>query len=99
VLLATVVSAATCAVTILATGCALAVLLTCVHAVPRLALMAAALGAWATPAITGSTVRAFLFDPDHGPVNRVLGPGDRRTGTTAPSHSYTSKSCGACSRL
>ena len=38
--------------------------------------MLAALGAWATPAITGSTVWVFLFDPDFGPVNRVLGLGD-----------------------
>ncbi|CAO0832636.1 hypothetical protein SMICM17S_01157 [Streptomyces microflavus] len=36
-------------------GCALAVLLTRIRALPRLALMMAALGAWATPAITGST--------------------------------------------
>ncbi|MEV7424031.1 MULTISPECIES: carbohydrate ABC transporter permease [unclassified Streptomyces] len=76
VLLATVLFAAACVVTTLATGCALAVLLTRVRALPRLALMLAALGAWATPAITGSTVWVFLFDPDHGPVNRLLGLGD-----------------------
>ncbi|MFJ4475209.1 carbohydrate ABC transporter permease [Streptomyces xanthochromogenes] len=76
VLFATVVFAAACVVTTLAVGCALAVLLTRVRALPRLALMLAALGAWATPAITGSTVWMFLFDPDFGPVNRVLGLGD-----------------------
>ncbi|MGW0556838.1 carbohydrate ABC transporter permease [Streptomyces sp. NPDC002926] len=76
VLLATLVFAASCVVTTLAVGCGLAVLLTRVRALPRLALMLAALGAWATPAITGSTVWVFLFDPDHGPVNRLLGLGD-----------------------
>ncbi|MFF8971599.1 carbohydrate ABC transporter permease [Streptomyces sp. NPDC014995] len=76
VLPATVVFAAACVVCTLAVGCALAVLLTGVRALPRLALMLAALGAWATPAVTGSTVWLFLFDPDFGPVNRVLGLGD-----------------------
>ncbi|OEV13373.1 sugar transporter, partial [Streptomyces nanshensis] len=56
--------------------CGLAVLLTRIRALPRLLLMLAALGAWATPAITGSTVWVFLFDPDFGPVNRLLGLGD-----------------------
>ncbi|MFF0754534.1 carbohydrate ABC transporter permease [Streptomyces sp. NPDC004267] len=73
VLLATVLFAAACVVTTLAAGCALAVLLTRVRALPRLALTLAALGAWATPAVTGSTVWLFLFDPDYGPVDRVLG--------------------------
>ncbi|MEW1903121.1 MULTISPECIES: sugar ABC transporter permease [unclassified Streptomyces] len=76
VLLATVLFAAACVVTTLAVGCALAVLLTRVRALPRLVLMMAALGAWATPAVTGSTVWVFLFDPDLGPVNRLLGLGD-----------------------
>ncbi|MFI1212055.1 ABC transporter permease subunit [Streptomyces sp. NPDC020802] len=76
VLLATVVFAAACVMSTLAVGCALAVLLTRVRAVPRLALMLAALGAWATPAVTGSTVWLLLFDPDFGPVNRILGLGD-----------------------
>ena len=75
VLLATLVFAAACVLCTLVAGCALAVLLTRVRALPRLALMLAALGAWATPAITGSTVWMFLFDPDFGPVNRVLGLG------------------------
>ncbi|MEU2115055.1 sugar ABC transporter permease [Streptomyces sp. NPDC016459] len=76
VLLATVLFAAACVVTTLTVGCALAVLLTRVRALPRLALMLAALGAWATPAVTGSTVWIFLFDPDFGPVNKLLGLGD-----------------------
>ncbi|MEU4898139.1 sugar ABC transporter permease [Streptomyces sp. NPDC044780] len=72
VVVATLLFAAVCVVSTLAVGCALAVLLTRVRAIPRLALMLAALGAWATPAITGSTVWVFLFDPDFGPVNKVL---------------------------
>ncbi|MFH9421170.1 carbohydrate ABC transporter permease [Streptomyces sp. NPDC017529] len=76
VLLATVGFAAACVLCTLVAGCSFAVLLTRIRAVPRLALMLAALGAWATPAITGSTVWVFLFDPDFGPVNRVLGLGD-----------------------
>ncbi|NEW76431.1 carbohydrate ABC transporter permease [Streptomyces rhizosphaericus] len=72
VAVATLLFAAVCVVSTLAVGCALAVLLTRVRAIPRLALMLAALGAWATPAITGSTVWVFLFDPDFGPVNKVL---------------------------
>ncbi|MFH8370615.1 carbohydrate ABC transporter permease [Streptomyces sp. NPDC018031] len=72
VLTTTVGFAAVCVAATLAVGCALAVLLTRVRALPRLALMLAALGAWATPAVTGSTVWVFLFDPDYGPVNRVL---------------------------
>ncbi|WP_424217439.1 carbohydrate ABC transporter permease (plasmid) [Streptomyces sp. BI20] len=76
VLLTTVVFAAACVTGTLAVGCALAVLLTRVRPAARLALMLAALGAWATPAVTGSTVWLFLFDPDFGPVNRVLGLGD-----------------------
>ncbi|GAA2773671.1 hypothetical protein GCM10010521_59870 [Streptomyces rameus] len=76
VLLATVGFAAACVGCTLAVGCAPAVLLTRVRAVPRLALLLAALGAWATPAITGSTVWPFLFDPDFGPVDRLPGLGD-----------------------
>nr|WP_237735856.1 MULTISPECIES: sugar ABC transporter permease [Streptomyces] len=76
VLLATVVFAGCCVLGTVAVGCGLAVLLTRIRALPRLLLMLAALGAWATPAITGSTVWVFLFDPDFGPVNRLLGLGD-----------------------
>ncbi|MFJ3931918.1 carbohydrate ABC transporter permease [Streptomyces sp. NPDC090029] len=76
VLLTTVLFAAACVLATLAVGCTLAVLLTRVRALPRTALMLASLGAWATPAVTGSTVWLFLFDPDLGPVNRVLALGD-----------------------
>lgn len=76
VLLATVVFAALCVTGTLTVGCSLAVLLTRIRALPRLVLMLAALGAWATPAITGSTVWMFLFDADFGPVNKLLGLGD-----------------------
>ncbi|MET8179469.1 sugar ABC transporter permease [Streptomyces sp. NPDC005336] len=72
VAVATLVFAAVCVVSTLAVGCALAVLLTRIRAIPRFVLTLAALGAWATPAITGSTVWVFLFDPDFGPVNKVL---------------------------
>lgn len=72
VLFTTVVFAAACVVCTLAVGCALAVLLTKVRALPRLLLMFAALGAWATPAVTGSTVWVFLFDSNYGPVDKVL---------------------------
>ncbi|MEU1813571.1 sugar ABC transporter permease [Streptomyces roseifaciens] len=72
VLVTTVLFAAACVLSTLVVGCALAVLLTRVRALPRLALMAAALGAWATPAVTGSTVWLFLFDPDFGPVGKAL---------------------------
>ncbi|MEH6379006.1 sugar ABC transporter permease [Streptomyces sp. KLMMK] len=73
VLVTTVLFAAACVLSTLVVGCALAVLLTRVRALPRLALMAAALGAWATPAVTGSTVWLFLFDPDFGPAGKALG--------------------------
>ncbi|MCG0288680.1 sugar ABC transporter permease [Streptomyces sp. PSAA01] len=72
VVVATLLFAAVCVISTLAVGCALAVLLTRVRAIPRLALMLAALGAWATPAVTGSTVWVFLFDADFGPVNKIL---------------------------
>jgi N,N'-diacetylchitobiose transport system permease protein len=73
VLLATVGFAAACVLATLAVGGALAVLLTKVGTVPRLALSLAAMCAWAAPAITGSTVWMFLFDTNLGLVNQVLG--------------------------
>jgi N,N'-diacetylchitobiose transport system permease protein len=76
VLLATVVFAAACVLGTVLVGCSLAVLLSRIRAFPRLVLMVAAIGAWATPGVTGSTVWVFLFDPDFGPVNKVLGLGD-----------------------
>ncbi|RVX44133.1 carbohydrate ABC transporter membrane protein 1 (CUT1 family) [Nonomuraea polychroma] len=73
VLAQTVGFAAALVVATLAVGAALAVLLTRVGPVPRTALSLAALGAWAAPAMTGSTVWMFLFDADLGLVNQVLG--------------------------
>lgn len=73
VLLQTVGFAAALVVATLVVGAALAVLMTRVGAVPRTALSLAALGAWAAPAMTGSTVWMFLFDADLGLVNQVLG--------------------------
>ncbi|WTW93287.1 sugar ABC transporter permease [Streptomycetaceae bacterium NBC_01309] len=73
VLVQTIVFAAGCVVGTLVVGAALAVLLTRVGKWPRLILMFAALGAWAAPAMTGSTVWMFLFDTNLGLVNEVLG--------------------------
>ncbi|MEV0996416.1 sugar ABC transporter permease [Nonomuraea sp. NPDC050202] len=73
VLLQTVAFAAALVLATLAVGAALAVLLTRTGPVPRTALSLAALGAWAAPAMTGSTVWMFLFDADLGLVNQVLG--------------------------
>ncbi|MEU8320005.1 sugar ABC transporter permease [Nonomuraea sp. NPDC048881] len=73
VLAQTVGFAAALVVTTLAVGAALAVLLTRTGPLPRTALSLAALGAWAAPAMTGSTVWMFLFDADLGLVNQVLG--------------------------
>jgi N,N'-diacetylchitobiose transport system permease protein len=75
VLAQTVGFAAALVVATLAVGAALAVLLTKVGPVPRTVLSLAALGAWAAPAMTGSTVWMFLFDADLGLVNQVLGLG------------------------
>ncbi|MFI7469569.1 carbohydrate ABC transporter permease [Nonomuraea sp. NPDC049646] len=73
VLAQTVGFAAALVVATLAVGAALAVLLTRTGPLPRTALSLAALGAWAVPAMTGSTVWMFLFDADLGLVNQVLG--------------------------
>ncbi|RSN07538.1 sugar transporter [Nonomuraea sp. WAC 01424] len=73
VLAQTVGFAAVLVAATLAVGAALAVLLTRTGPVPRTALSLAALGAWAAPAMTGSTVWMFLFDADLGLVNQVLG--------------------------
>ncbi len=72
VLTQTVGFAAVCVLGTLAVGGALAVLASRVRAVPRMILFLAALGAWATPAVAGSTVWMFLFDTDFGLVNEVL---------------------------
>ncbi|MER6574890.1 sugar ABC transporter permease [Nonomuraea sp. NPDC001023] len=73
VLAQTVGFTAALVVATLAVGAALAVLLTRTGPLPRAALSLAALGAWAAPAMTGSTVWMFLFDADLGLVNQVLG--------------------------
>jgi N,N'-diacetylchitobiose transport system permease protein len=72
VLLATIVFAAVCVAGSLLAGTASAVLASRVHALPRMLLFLAALGAWATPTIAGSYVWLFLFDQDFGIVNEVL---------------------------
>ncbi|KAA2262445.1 sugar ABC transporter permease [Solihabitans fulvus] len=72
VLAQTVGFAAVCVAGTLLVGTALAVLATRVRAVPRTLLFLAALGAWATPAVAGSTIWLFLFDANFGLVNEVL---------------------------
>ena len=72
VLANTVVFAAACVVGTLAVGGGLAVLATRLSPWVRTLLFLAALGAWATPAVTGSAVWLFLFDPLLGPVNQAL---------------------------
>ncbi|SKA39489.1 carbohydrate ABC transporter membrane protein 1, CUT1 family [Marinactinospora thermotolerans DSM 45154] len=68
----TVVFAAACVVGTLLVGGALAVLATRLRPWVRTVLFLTALGAWATPAVTGSAVWLFLFDPTLGLVNQVL---------------------------
>lgn len=68
----TVGFAAACVVTTLALGGALAVLATRLRPWVRKLLFTVSLGAWATPAMTGSAVWLFLFDPTLGLVNQVL---------------------------
>lgn len=72
ILVQTCLFAAVCVVGSLAVGIGLAVLATRISRVPRLLLFLAAIGAWATPAMAGSTVWLFLFDQDFGLVNEVL---------------------------
>ncbi|PPK71334.1 sugar ABC transporter permease [Actinokineospora auranticolor] len=73
VLAQTVGFAAVCVVTTLVVGAALAVLATRVRPWARMCLFLAALGAWATPAVAGSTIWLFLFDANFGLVNHLLG--------------------------
>jgi N,N'-diacetylchitobiose transport system permease protein len=73
VLAQTVGFAATCVLGTLVVGAALAVLATRVRTWARMLLFLAALGAWATPAVAGSTIWLFLFDANFGLVNEVLG--------------------------
>ncbi|MDA3648749.1 sugar ABC transporter permease [Saccharopolyspora indica] len=72
ILVQTCLFAAVCVVGSLAVGIGLAVLATRISRIPRLLLFLAAIGAWATPAMAGSTVWLFLFDQDFGLVNEVL---------------------------
>ncbi|GAA0218165.1 sugar ABC transporter permease [Saccharothrix mutabilis subsp. mutabilis] len=69
----TVGFAAVCVVGTLLVGAALAVLATRVRTWARMTLFLAALGAWATPAVAGSTIWLFLFDANFGFVNELLG--------------------------
>ncbi|GAB3444913.1 sugar ABC transporter permease [Streptomonospora sediminis] len=68
----TVVFAGACVVGTLLLGGCLAVLATRLSPWVRTLLFLAALGAWATPAVTGSAVWLLLFDPTLGPVNQAL---------------------------
>ncbi|GAB3299617.1 carbohydrate ABC transporter permease [Parasphingorhabdus pacifica] len=72
ILAQTVGFAFVCVVGSLAVGIALAVLATKISPLPRMVLFLTAMGAWATPAVAGSTVWLFLFDQDFGYVNEVL---------------------------
>ncbi|TWP50129.1 sugar ABC transporter permease [Lentzea tibetensis] len=69
----TVGFAAVCVVGSLLVGTALAILCTRVRTWARMVLFLAALGAWSTPAVAGSTIWLFLFDANFGFVNEVLG--------------------------
>ncbi len=68
----TVLFASACVVFTLLTGGALAVFATRLRPWVRSTLFAVSLGAWATPAVTGSAVWLFLFDSTQGLVNKVL---------------------------
>ncbi|TDD05450.1 sugar ABC transporter permease [Saccharopolyspora terrae] len=72
ILLQTCVFAAICVLGSLVVGIGLAVLATKVSPLPRILLFLAAIGAWATPAVAGSTVWLFLFDQDFGLINEAL---------------------------
>ncbi|GLY52045.1 sugar ABC transporter permease [Lentzea sp. NBRC 102530] len=69
----TVAFAAVCVVGTLLVGASLAILATRVRTWVRMTLFLAALGAWSTPAVAGSTIWLFLFDANFGFVNEVLG--------------------------
>ncbi|WP_284982704.1 sugar ABC transporter permease [Arthrobacter sp. efr-133-TYG-118] len=68
----TVLFAGACVVLTLLVGTSLAVLATRLRPWVRTALFVVSLGAWATPAVTGSAVWLFLFDPTLGLVNKAL---------------------------
>ncbi|WP_082369012.1 carbohydrate ABC transporter permease [Arthrobacter sp. ERGS1:01] len=68
----TVIFASACVILTLLAGSGLAVLATRLRPWVRNVLFAVSLGAWATPAVTGSAVWLFLFDPTQGLVNKML---------------------------
>ncbi len=68
----TVVFATACVVMTLLVGGTLAVFATGLRPWVRTVLFAVSLGAWATPAVTGSAVWLFLFDSTQGLVNKAL---------------------------
>jgi len=68
----TVVFATACVVFTLLVGSSLAVLATRLRPWVRSMLFVVSLGAWATPAVTGSAVWLFLFEPTLGLVNKSL---------------------------
>jgi N,N'-diacetylchitobiose transport system permease protein len=72
VLIQTMVFAAVCVVLTVVTGLLLAFLSAKLRPWVRTVLFVAALGAWAAPAVTGSTVWLFMFDANFGIVNEVL---------------------------
>ncbi|GLU48934.1 carbohydrate ABC transporter permease [Nocardiopsis ansamitocini] len=72
VLANTTVFAGACVLGTLLVGGSLAVLATRLRPWVRTALFLTALAAWATPAVTGSAVWLFLFDPTLGLVNQTL---------------------------
>lgn len=68
----TVIFATMCVVFTLGVGGALAVLATRLRSWVRTTLFVVSLGAWATPAVTGSAIWMFLFDPTLGLINKML---------------------------
>ncbi|MBC7596925.1 MAG: sugar ABC transporter permease [Kineosporiaceae bacterium] len=72
VLANTLVFATGCVIVTLLVGGALAVLATRLRTRVRTTLFVVSLAAWATPAVTGSAVWLFLFDPTLGLVNKAF---------------------------
>lgn len=68
----TVLFAGFCVVITILVGGWLAILATRLRPWVRTVLFVVSMGAWATPAVTGSAVWLFLFDPTLGLVNKIL---------------------------
>ncbi len=68
----TVIFASACVILTLLIGAGLAVFATRLRPWVRTVLFAVSLGAWATPAVTGSAVWLFLFDSTQGLINKML---------------------------